>query len=212
MGEKPNTRGTTRDEPTRRERTVGMRKRFVAEYLANGRKGIAAAIAAGFSPNGAAARASRLLAEPEVEAMLAASEAKVMDKLGITTERVIAELAKIGFSDIRNVVSWGSREVSIGYSDDGKRLAPADFADAAVVRTEMAPYVDAVESSNLSPDAAAAVSEVRLTKDGLSIKMYDKRSALVDLGKYTGAFKDGVEVSIPVSFIVERTARSKDRA
>ena len=45
------------------------------------------------------------------------------------------------------------------------------------------------------PEIASAICEIRKTKDGLSIKMHDKRAALVDLGRYLGMFVDKTEVT-----------------
>lgn len=74
--------------------------RFVVEYAVrlNGTK---AAIAAGFSKNGAAVQANKLLKRPEIRAAIQ----KIIDaraaKAGVKLERVLEELALIAFVDPR---------------------------------------------------------------------------------------------------------------
>lgn len=174
---------TRKPKKPERERlsAVGRRERFVAEYLANGGNGTQAWLAASPTASLGSARvqASRMLSDPRVQALLDKAKSKVLKKLEITTERVIGELAKIGFSDIRNAVVWTRR---------GVRLRPSHAID---------------------DDTAAAISEVSQGPHGVRVKMYDKRAALVDIGKYTGAFKDGPEIGAVVTFTVERTSRSK---
>lgn len=75
-----------------------QRHRFVAEYLACG-SGTKAAVSAGFSEKSAAQTASRLLREPAVVEAIAAGRAKVLGKLEVKAENVLAELAKVAFDE-----------------------------------------------------------------------------------------------------------------
>lgn len=97
---------------------------------------------------------------------------RAADRLSITKERVLAELAKIGFSDIRNVVSWGE---GIAVVDESGQQAIANG-------------VSLISSTKISDETAGAIAEVKQTKEGLVVKMYDKKGALVDLGKHLGMF------------------------
>jgi hypothetical protein len=51
------------------------------------------------------ASATKLLSRPEVRARIDELIAAAAEKAGVTIERVVAELARIGFADIRQVVS-----------------------------------------------------------------------------------------------------------
>lgn len=75
-----------------------QRHRFVAEYLASG-NGTKAALAAGFSQKSAAAQGSKLLREPVIVEAIAAGRAKVLGRLEVKAETVLAELAKVAFDD-----------------------------------------------------------------------------------------------------------------
>jgi len=93
---------------------------------------------------------------------------RVIDKLAITKERIVDELAKIGFSNMLDYMRAGA---------DGD------------------PYLD---FSGLTRDQAAALSEVTVEdfKDGrgedardvrrVKFKLHDKKGALVDLAKMLG--------------------------
>lgn len=171
---------------------------FVREYLID-LDPKRAAITAGFSATVAASKAYQWVSNGKVKPHVYAAIQSAMDaranRTEITADRVLKELAKLGFADLGNVIEWGTREVSIGYDDDGKKLSPADFGDAVVVHKEMAAFVDAVDSADLPDEVRAAVAEVALTKDGLRIKMHDKKGALETIGRHLGMFKDKVEHS-----------------
>lgn len=104
-----------------------------------------------------------------------------MERLSITKERIAAELAKIGFADIRKAVRWGR--------------SPIDTASENAAPTGLGIYpVELIPSELIDDDIAAAVAEVSLTQTGIKIKMYDKRAALVDLARMMGFMVDKQEV------------------
>lgn len=156
-------------------------QRFVAEYLVD-LNATQAAIRAGYSAKTAQVQGSRLL----TNAMVAVAVEKAMEARGsrtsVTADKVIKELARIGFSDMRRLMEWGP---------DGVRL---------------------LSSEELTEDDALCVAEVTetTTKDGGSIKLkvHDKRAALVDLGRHLGLFvdkhehagKDGGPLQVTFSF------------
>lgn len=146
---------------------------FVEEYLVD-RNATQAAIRAKYSPKSAAAQASELLKVPKVAKAVAAGIAARTQRLEISGDRVLQELAKIAFVDLRKAVRWGK-------SPNGLGAYP----------------VELVPSEELDDDTAAAVSEVALTETGVKIKLHDKRAALVDLGKHLGLFVDRVKIDNP---------------
>lgn len=113
---------------------------------------------------------------------------KAIERLGITKERVLAELAKIGFSDIRKAIKWhGTLETEEDNPDGG---------DVLVVRNIVSNHVQLVSSEDLDDETAAAIAEVsQNATGGIKIKMYDKKGALVDIGKHLGMFVDRVDLS-----------------
>lgn len=160
---------------------------FVREFLVD-LNATQAAIRARYSAKTAYSAGQRLLKRVEVIAEIRRAMAERAERTNVKADNVVRELARIAFANVSDIVAWGSREVQIGFDADGKRLPPDRITEAVMVRTELAPYVDAVESKDLSPDVSAAVSEVSLGKDGLKIKMHSKTQALEQLGRHLGLF------------------------
>lgn len=77
----------------------------------------------------------------------------------VSADRVLIELARIAFADIRNYASWGPR---------GLTLRPA---------------------AEISEDAAAAIAEVARTGRSPRIKLHDKKAALAALARHLGLFE-----------------------
>lgn len=162
-----------------RETTPGLsakRSRFVDEYLID-LNCTQAAIRAGYSFNTAKQTGSRMLTYPVVAAEIDRRQAALAAKRGVTVDKIIAELAKLGF---------------------------ANMADYMRVGADGDPTLD---FSALSRDQAAALAEVTVEdfKDGrgeesrdvrrVKFKLADKRAALVDLGKHLGMFVERSNIS-----------------
>lgn len=172
--------------------------RFIDAYLVdpNGKK---AAVAAGYSPAGAEVTASKLLRHPKVAEELQRRRALLATRAGVTPEMVVAELAKVGFSDIRQVMAW--RGVSTRLFDE--KGEPVDVPEVVL---------DLKASEELTPEAAAAISEVSRSKDGtVKVKMHDKLGALVRIGQHLGMFKTAAAEEPGKKEQVERQARTAER-
>lgn len=151
-------------------------RRFVDEYLKD-LNATQAAIRAGYSKKTAEQTASRLLSFVKVKEAIAEAMKNREKRTEITQDKVLRELAKIGF---------------------------ANMADYMRVGADGDPYLD---FSKLTADQAAALVEVTVEdfKDGrgedardvrrVKFKLADKRAALVDIGKHLGMFKDKVEIT-----------------
>jgi len=144
--------------------------RFVKEYLVD-LNATQAAIRAGYSAKTAYSIGHENLKKPEIAEAIAEARKAIEEKLDITVDMIVRELAKLGFSNMLDYTR---------ITDDG--LLAADL-------------------SNLTPDRAAAITEVTCesvpipggTEGGVvtktKIKLADKRAALVELGKHLGMFK-----------------------
>jgi phage terminase small subunit len=158
-------------KPSKRRAGLNPKQeRFVAEYLKdlNGKQ---AAIRAGYSEKTAESQASRLLSHAKVAAAVAAGQAKTAAKLEITKEMIVDELRKIAFADLRKAVAWGPTQHTT-VDDGGQKIVSSG--------------VTLIDSSELDADTAAAVAEVGNTREGVKIKLHDKKGALVDLAKMLG--------------------------
>ena len=86
-------------------------------------------------------------------------------RTGVSADRVVLELAKIGFAKITDIVDLQTAQIKEDVSED-------DLA--------------CIQSIKVKPNEWGTEKE---------IKLYDKRAALVDLGKHLGMFKDRLELS-----------------
>jgi phage terminase small subunit len=160
---------------------------FVREYLID-LNATQAAIRAGYSEATAYSQGQRLLKNVDVEKAIADAMKNRATRLDITADRVLQELAKIGFSDIRKAIRWRSHLVEEEDNPEG--------GDIAVIKTIVTNQVELVGSDDLDDETAAAISEISQNQGGgIKLKLHDKRGALVDIGKHLGMFKDRVEVT-----------------
>lgn len=170
-----------------------------AQALAKGKTADEAYALAGFKPD--RGNASRLQQKDSIRQRVAelleweqtverkATE-KAIERLSITKERVLAELAKIGFSDIRKAIRWKSSLVEEDDNPEG--------GDVLVVKTIVTNNVELVSSDEIDDETAGAIAEVsQNASGGIKIKMYDKKGALVDIGKHLGMFVEKHEHSGP---------------
>ena len=139
-------------------------KRFVEEYLID-LNATQAAIRAGYSPDTAGSSGAENLKKPEIKSRIDKAMAERSRRTGINQDRVLQELARIGFAKITDVVDPETAEIRTDASDD-------DLA--------------CIQSIKIKPNEFGTEREV---------KLYDKKAALVDLGKHLGLFKDKVELS-----------------
>jgi phage terminase small subunit len=128
-----------------------------------------AAIRAGYSEKTAKSIGQQLLTKLDVQDEIAKAQSMREKRTEITQDKVLRELARIAFADPRNIFEWGA---------DGVTLK---------------------DSTSLSDDDAATVSEVSqvVSESGGSIKakMYDKQRALELIGKHLGMFVERKELT-----------------
>lgn len=151
-------------------------QRFVAEYLID-LNATQAAIRTGYSRKTAEVQGSRLLSNAKIRAAVDERRAVLTQKLHVTQETVVAELAKIGFANMQDYMRVGlSGDPVLDFS----RLTREQAAALAEVT------VDAYTEGH--GEDARDVKRVKF-------KLSDKRAALVDLGRFLGMFKERVEHS-----------------
>lgn len=168
---------------------TAKQERFVEEYMVD-LNATQAAIRAGYSKDTARAIACENLTKPHIESAVAEAMKKLSDRTGISQERVLAELAKIGFSDIRKAIKWSGNLVTEEDNPDG--------GDVLVIKTMISNSVELIDSDLLDDATAGAIAQIsQNAAGGISLKMYDKQTALVNLGKHLGMFSDKVEVRGP---------------
>lgn len=148
---------------------TAKQQRFINEYLID-LNATQAAIRAGYSERTAQQMGSENLSKPVVAAAIAEGQKKLAEKAGVTAEKIVAELAKLGFSNMDDFVRRTS---------DGEIYT--DFS--AVDRDKMA----AVHEVTVETYTEGGGEDARNVKR-VKFKLADKRASLVDLGKHLGMF------------------------
>lgn len=146
-----------------RQKLTALQRRFIEEYQLD-RNAMQAAIRAGYSSETAKGKGAALLKNPLIREAINAAEHERLEAFGVTQDRVIMELARVGFADLRNVMDW---------DENGATLRP---------------------SRDLTADEAAAISELmtKTGKDGVQfrVKLHDKLKALEMLSRHLGIFNN----------------------
>ena len=126
--------------------------------------------------------ASRLSKDVKITSRLAELENELALRNMVTIERVLVELAKIGFSDIKDFLSYKTERVQV---DTDKLTGQPIFAYRQVIDTKDSDTVD-----------GTLISEVSVDNEGkFKFKLHDKMAALDKLGKTLKMFTDKVEHS-----------------
>lgn len=166
---------------------------FAREWLIDFNGG-QAAIRAGFSEKGASTTATRLLSNPKVQVEIARLAAIREEKLDLSADRTLLEIARIAFADIRNVVEWITHGVGTVDLPD-----PEDPEGEPITLEIGHSQVRLKDSKKLDADTAAAISEIRQNKDGaLVVKMHSKPQALDLLARHHGLIIDRKQVDFRV--------------
>jgi phage terminase small subunit len=163
-------------------------QRFIAEYVIDG-NATQAAIRAGYSGNRAKEIGYENLTKPHIKALIEQKQKEQTEKAGVTAEAVIKELASIGFSKVTDYLEVKDYEVLIGYENDSDGNQDVSRPTTRTIRG-----VEVYKTVDVPEEKQSAIAEIRQTKDGISLKLYDKTKALELLGRNLGIFKDRLEV------------------
>lgn len=150
---------------------------FVREYLVD-LSATAAAKRAGYSERTARSIGQRLLTNVDIQAALRDALTKRSKRTEITADRVLQELARIGFADIRDLFQW-----------DEER---AVYVPSRALTDEQAAAVSEVQAETTHTTLPDGVKDTTIK---LKLKTYDKLSALEKIAKHLGMFVERHEHS-----------------
>lgn len=164
---------------------------FVAEYLVD-LNATQAAIRAGYSPKTAYSQGERLLKNVEVSSAIQAAMEKRVEKTEITAQRVLDEISKLSFSDIRK------------FFDENGNLLPvhmlSDDAAAAISSIEVVTKV-------LPGRGEGESAEVEYIH---KIKTWDKRGSLELLGRHLKLFREQIDLNVLANVSDEELQRLEE--
>jgi phage terminase small subunit len=150
----------------------GKHKKFADLYLKdpqrNARKAYKAVYGAQIKDAAADAAASRLLKNVKVSAYIESKEKKV-------TERIV--------EDASVDAVWVTKKL--------KRFSEAKITDYFEIKNG---GIYLKDLHNLPSEIVDCIQEIQQTKDGIKIKLVDKKSSVVDLGRHLGMFSDNVNI------------------
>lgn len=151
---------------------------FCQEYVKDF-NGSRAARAAGYSEGSAGQIAYDLLQMPKIKRRIRFAKQELLDRTNVDRDWIAQRLIMLMDTNMTDVAEWGpeTRETR---------------EDGVVV---VSPGVSLIPSNELSRNASYAVQEIGNTKDGVKIKLHDKRAVAADLAKLLGLTMDRVEHS-----------------
>lgn len=150
--------------------------RFVEEYLID-LNATQAATRAGYSPRSAKEQGCLLLQRPHVHEALQAAQQARTQRTHITQDRVLQELGRVAFSDIRRL-----------YRDDGTLKPPTELDDDAAAALAS---VEVFEEFQGRGEDRTMVGYTR------KVKVFDKIGALGLAARHLGMLKDRTELTGP---------------
>lgn len=119
-------------------------------------------------------------------AVTGAAISEALDRYGVTADNAAHALARLAFTDYDQIMDWAT----VTDPDTGERRM----------------VVSVKASADIDPAARTAISEVTQRPDGsISIKLADKRAAIMDLARLKGWVQDKPEQPIAaVQLIIQR--------
>ena len=153
--------------------------RFVSEYLVdfNGKR---AAQAAGYSKNSAAFYASKLLKNDKVQQILRDRLEKQINKIDLTSEKVLSELSLLGFSNMLDYITTNQ------YGDA--------YIDLSRITREQAAAISEITVDEYTDGRGDEARNVKRTK----LKLTDKVRSLELLGRYLKLFEETRNTNINI--------------
>jgi phage terminase small subunit len=168
---------------TKKAQTLtAKQERFIQEYLID-LNATQAAIRAGYSAKTAEQQAYQLLQKTLVSTAIAAAQQKRAERTGITQDRVLQELARIAFFDLRKL-----------YRDDGSLKAMHELDDDAAAVLAGVDVVEMAGGAKIGGEDGGIQHVPMFTK---KTKIPDKVAALGLAMRHLGMLKDKTELTGP---------------
>lgn len=154
---------------------------FAQEYIVDLNAG-AAAIRAGYSEKTAYEMGYENLRKPQIAELIQQMMDERSKRTEITADMVLKEYAKIGFSNITDYLKVEQKEMT------------TESGSVVTYKT-----VDIFETDMIDRFKLDAVAEIRQTKDGIALKLHDKKGALDSIARHLGMFNDSLKVDATVT-------------
>ena len=143
------------------------RKNFALEYLID-LCAKDAAIRAGYSPKTAKEIGYALLQDNRIQLIISTEIEKRANRLALTPDRVLEEMASVAFGSITDILDWEGDEIKLKSRDE------------------------------IPQHALSSIAEIRLKGKDLYLKMHSKIKALDMLGRYMDLWAGGKKIEVNI--------------
>lgn len=132
--------------------------------------------------------ACKLANNPKITQRLKELTDELKNRNMVTVERILAELAKVGYANGSDFAKVVEKEYIEEIKDE----------EGNVIGTKLHKYktVEVIPTEQLENDKLAAIAGIKSTRDGIEVKTNDKIKALELMGKHLGMFIDKSEVEV----------------
>lgn len=139
----------------------------------------------------AAVNGSRLLRNAKVETYINGKMKEREKRTEITQDKVLKELAKIGFANMTDF----ARIVEESYMEPILDASGNKTGDKEVFYKK----VDIIETKEIPLDKIGAIAGIKQGANGIEIKTNDKVKALELIGRHLGMFTDNLDITLEKS-------------
>lgn len=168
-------------------------KLFVDEYLVD-LNATRAYKAAGYrvkSDNAAGVEGHKLLRNPKIDLYLKEKMKEREKRTEITQDKVLKELAKIGFANATDYARVVEKEYLEQVKDENGNII------SEIPKTYKAVEIESTD--NIDTDKQSAIAGIKMGANGIEVKLNDKVKALELIGRHLGMFTDKMDVTIETS-------------
>lgn len=183
-----------------------------AQAVAKGKTADEAYVEAGYKQN--RHNAASLGREQHILTRIAEIQGRAASRTEITAARVLEELWAIATADPNELVQFRRGACKDCWRDDlpPEASTPLDAPpnpDCTACAGEGMGRAFVADTRNLTGSARKLYAGVKITKDGIEVKMHDKAAALVNVGRHLGMFKDKLELDALVTDDARKLTREQ---
>lgn len=161
---------------------------FAKEYLVD-LNATQAAIRAGYSENTARFIGAENLTKPNIQERIQELMDERSKRVEITADMVLREYAKLGFSNITDYLKVSVRQ----------RPVLIETAEGTTTIMDDVQGVDLFDTDTIDSEKMRAVAEIKQTRDGIALKLHDKKGALDSIARHLGMFNDSLKVDATIT-------------
>lgn len=154
--------------------------RFIQEFTID-HNATQAAIRAGYSPKTAGAIGAENLRKPQIDAEIKRLESETVQKLEITRDRIVQELAEIAFAKATDYVSVETEPAP-------QMIIHPLTGEPVTIPGVYCQTVRITDTDQLPENKKTAIASIKQGVNGIELKTHDKVRALEMLGKMLGVF------------------------